>query len=136
VLFYLLRKEDTLKQVIVVGVLVLGGMFAWLLGSKLSSDALGMGVGVIFGVLAGVPTALLVMASQQRQQRRPYDDDDDYHPAPYGRLPDRQYQPPVIVLAAPREEQPRNEVHYHYHQAGPPAIAQREAELARYQGGA
>jgi hypothetical protein len=131
-----------MKQAIVVLALVIAGVLAWALGSRLSSDALGMWVGVVFGMLAGIPTALLVMAGQR--VRRPYDDDDDYSPAPYGRLPDRQpfpYQPPVIVLAAPREQQPAtyNNTYNDYRQvhvaqSGPPAIAQREAELARYQG--
>lgn len=49
-------------------VLVFVGVFAWFVGSKLSADAIGMGVGVVFGVLAGVPTALLLMASNRRSQ--------------------------------------------------------------------
>jgi hypothetical protein len=115
-----------MKQAIVVLGLVIFGALTWRLGTSLSSDALGMAVGVVFGVLAGIPTALLVMASERR--RRPYDDDDDdatgraldrtlaanYYPRP---VP---YQPPVIVLVAPP--------------SGPPPIAQREAEIQRYQG--
>jgi hypothetical protein len=117
------------KQAIVIAGLVIAGMLAWFLASNLSSDALGMGVGVIFGVLSGIPTALLVMASGRR---RSYDDD--------GALDaDRREQPLVIVLAAPRAQaQPQTprvqETHYHYHagQSGPPPVswtAQQRGEL-------
>ena len=33
----------------------------WQLGARLSTDAIGMGVGLVFGVLAGVPAALMIM---------------------------------------------------------------------------
>ena len=67
-----------MKQLAVVVGLCVFGLLAWLLGSRLSSDALGMAVGLLFGVLAGIPTALLVLASGRN--RRPYDDDDDDTP--------------------------------------------------------
>jgi hypothetical protein len=104
-----------MKQLAVVTVLILGGVLAWLFASRLSADALGMAVGLLFGVLAGIPTALLVLASGRR--RRPdVDDDEDETPAGYGLAGYGQagyghsralgqpfpYQPPVIVLAAPQ----------------------------------
>jgi hypothetical protein len=96
-----------MKQVAVVTILVIGGVLAWILGSRLSADALGMAVGLLFGVLAGVPTALLVMASGRRRQDDENDfDEDDDEPGPYGRqriaAQPYPYQPPVIVLAAPQ----------------------------------
>ncbi len=63
-----------MRQFAMVVVLVILGGLTWRLGTSLSSDALGMAVGVVFGVLAGVPSALLVLASSRRQER---DDDDD-----------------------------------------------------------
>lgn len=90
-------------------------LFVFML-SHLSSDALGLAVGVVFGVLAGIPSALLVLASSRRNQR-PYDVDDykeDYHTIE--RFDQRQgerelqpypYQPPVIVLAAPLADTPQ-----------------------------
>lgn len=63
-----------MKQLAVVVGLCVFGLLAWLLGSRLSSDALGMAVGLLFGILAGIPTALLVLASHR--DRRPYDVDD------------------------------------------------------------
>lgn len=109
-----------MKQVL-VGAMVAAvvALFVFML-SRLSSDALGMAVGVVFGVLAGIPGALLLLATSKRNQR-PYDVDDykaDYHTLDW--LDERQgergrtalgqpfpYQPPVIVLAAPAEQQPQ-----------------------------
>lgn len=85
-----------MKQIIVTGGLIFLGISAWLLGSKLSSDALGMAVGVTFGIIAGLPTALLVLLASRRDRRRWDDDDDDYRPRDRRpQLPPA--QPPVIV---------------------------------------
>ncbi len=43
------------------------GATVWQIGSRLSSDAIGMGVGVLFGIMAGLPTALLVLATGRRR---------------------------------------------------------------------
>lgn len=43
------------------------GSFAWKLADRLSPDAIGMSLGVLFGILAGVPVALLVVAANRRQ---------------------------------------------------------------------
>lgn len=67
----------------VVGLCILAFM-TWRLAMSLSSDALGMGVGVVFGILAGVPMGLLVLASQRAQARRErYGDDDDRRPGAF-----------------------------------------------------
>lgn len=44
-----------------------GGLFAWAIGSRLSTDAVGMGVGLVFGMLAGIPAALLVFAATKQR---------------------------------------------------------------------
>jgi hypothetical protein len=98
-----------MKQLAVVTVLVIGGVFAWVLGSRLSADALGMAVGLLFGVLAGVPTALLVMASGRRRQSDDFLDEDEEaggYGQPRGAAQPYPYQPPVIVLAAPQAAPP------------------------------
>ena len=69
-----------------------------------------MAVGLLFGVLAGVPTALLVLASSRRRRHEDDEDDDETAPQGYGQSGYGQrafgqpypYQPPVIVLAAPQ----------------------------------
>ena len=91
-----------MTRFIATGILVIVGVATWQIGAKLSADAIGMGVGVLFGVLAGIPTALLLLANQRRNDaaRANYD-----APPP----PRYQQQPPVIVLAAPNQTQPKYE---------------------------
>ena len=71
---------------------LIGGVFAIVLGvvigTRLSSDAIAVLVGVIAGVAAGIPTALLIVfVTRQRQE---------YEPEPYDDR--RQMAPPVIVV--------------------------------------
>ena len=127
-------------------------LFVFML-SRLSSDALGMAIGVVFGVLAGIPSALLVLASSRRNQR-PYDVDDykeDYHTLERfdqrqgeRALPAYPYQPPVIVLAAPVEQKPQVVNNYTdarsvtIHTGGAssvPTIYDRQREVAAQRGG-
>ena len=72
-----------MKQLAMLVGLCLFGWMTWRVGTSLSSDALGLAVGVVFGVLAGIPSALLVLAGQRRRERREYDDDDDDTPVVY-----------------------------------------------------
>lgn len=118
--------------------------------TRLSSDALGMAVGVVFGVLAGVPSALLVLASSRRQE----DDDDlkewgnvdgfrEWQRQQQGEraLPPYPYQPPVIVLAAPVEQPPvvnytdACSVTIHKPVNAVPTIADRQRQIAAQRGG-
>jgi hypothetical protein len=84
----------------------------WRIGETLSPDALSMAVGVLFGVMAGVPAALLVMAGSRRrseEERATHSPRDQRQHAPtlqgqingWGMLPYAQ-QPPVIVVAGPQ----------------------------------
>ena len=99
-----------MKQLAVVTALMIAGVLAWLFASRLSADALGMAVGLLFGVLAGVPTALLVLASSRRGRRDDDEEEDEAGSQGYGHNGYGQralgqhfpYQPPVIVLAAPQ----------------------------------
>lgn len=56
-----------MKRWIGLAVLVFVGVAGWRIGGRLSADALSMAVGVLFGVMAGVPAALLLMASGPRR---------------------------------------------------------------------
>ena len=80
-----------MKRFLALVVLVIVGVGAWQVGAKLSADAIGMGVGVVFGVLAGIPTALLLLAGNRRRD------------AGQAGPPQQQYprQPPVIVIGGP-----------------------------------
>ena len=65
--------------------------------SRLSSDAIGMALGLMLGTLAGLPAAALIIVAARRDS-----EDDDYCP-PYGTsvlLPEAYYLPPTIDVAA------------------------------------
>lgn len=63
--------------------------------NSLSPETLAVMVGLVFGVAASIPTALLVYVSIRRNDEyRPRRD--DYQPAP---------QPPVVMIAPPERRQ-------------------------------
>ena len=57
-----------LTKLILLAVLMVVGVCAWRLGEGWSNDALNLAVGILFGILAGLPTALLVLASGRRRE--------------------------------------------------------------------
>jgi hypothetical protein len=59
-------------KIVGIAALIFVGILIYQLGARLSSDAVGMAVGLVFGVLAGIPSALLVLATGERGKR---DDD-------------------------------------------------------------
>lgn len=93
-----------MKRLFFLILLVFVGVAAWRIGERLSADAIGMALGVLFGVLAGIPVALLVLASARRRDGW----QDEAHGAnrrssevaPHG-YPMPMQPPPVIVLAGP-----------------------------------
>ena len=97
--------------------LVLLAFLTWRMVTSLSSDALGMAVGVVFGVLAGIPSALLVLASSRRQGR---DDDDDDDDAPRT----------VTVTQNFYVTDNRRQLTIHAPAGGMPLLADREREVA------
>jgi hypothetical protein len=65
---------------------------AWRISELLSPDAIGMAIGLGFGVLAGVPTAALVLLARRR--------DDEDGPGDYIDVqPTHQAQPPTCEYA-------------------------------------
>jgi hypothetical protein len=84
-----------MKRYLGVAGLMLIGVVGWRIGDSLSSDAISMAVGVLFGVLAGVPTALLILAAERRR-------DEPRETRPVAALgaayPHYTQQPPVIVV--------------------------------------
>ena len=80
-----------MKYILGAGLLFTGVM-AWRISERLSADTIGMALGVLFGVLAGLPVALLVLAAQRRPsgEERP--------PASPQRAEPRLSAPPIIVL--------------------------------------
>lgn len=51
----------------------------WQITSVLSADAVGMAVGVLFGILAGIPTMLLFLASSRNRDTAKPKGDVHYH---------------------------------------------------------
>lgn len=103
-----------MKKLFILAGLVFIGTAGWSVGASLSSDALSMAVGILLGVLAGLPTALLVLASRRRDEGTR-----DSMPSarrqgqPYGHLPPgypsqgyAQPQPPMIVFAGQQPQLP------------------------------
>jgi hypothetical protein len=106
-----------MRQYVGLAALIFVGIAAWRIAGQLSADAIGMAVGVLFGVMAGVPMALMVMASGRRRaaeeeestsRRRQQPQHTAQHPPYYngGYGPGYAPQPPVIVLAGPGMGQP------------------------------
>lgn len=80
-----------MKRYVALVILVAVGVGTWQIGSKLSADAIGMAVGVIFGVMAGIPTALLLLVHERSRT--------SYQPAEPPPAPPP--APPVIILSGP-----------------------------------
>lgn len=85
-----------MKNFILLCLFLFVGVAGWQIGQKLSSDAVSMAVGVLFGCMAGIPAALLVLVSQRSTS-----------PAPPPASPPAPANPTLIVLAgAPRLPSP------------------------------
>ena len=99
-----------MKTTVVVAVVLVIGVFAWSIANRLSADAIGMAVGLGFGVLAGIPAALLVfVASRRRAPWEEENDDDEMTPRPY--LP-YSGQPPVVIVTSGAAQQPASAAAY------------------------
>jgi hypothetical protein len=96
-----------MRSVIGLTLIVMIGFAAWEVGGSMSSDAVAMAVGVLLGVLAGVPMALLLLAGNRRQpdrsERTAYDEN-ALSPA-YGRNQWAGAPPVIVVTGAPGANQ-------------------------------
>jgi hypothetical protein len=94
------RRGNGIKQLVVLLTVAFMAALGVVIGTRLSSDAIAVLVGVIAGVAASIPCALLLMAVTRRRENR---DDDLYDEEPE-RYPARSYgdrgpnAPPVIVV--------------------------------------
>ena len=55
-----------MHRIIMIGVCALVVAFLWRMVGLLSTDAIAMALGVLFGVLAGLPVSLLFLVGQRR----------------------------------------------------------------------
>ena len=86
-----------MKRALSLGLILFLIVLAAIIGKRMSTDAMAVVIGVIFGVAASIPTSLLIMATSRRgSEVRP----------PAGRPPYDGYAPPVIVIS-PNAQQPR-----------------------------
>ena len=65
-----------MKHTFLLIICVLVGGIGWSVGGRLSPDAMGMAIGMLFGIMAGIPTVLILLAAQKNagereQERRP-----------------------------------------------------------------
>ena len=78
--------------------LILLGVGAWFVGNALSSDAIGLALGVVFGIMASLPGAILVLVAARRRQP----EHDPFYPPRVvyepPTPPARQLPPPVVVV--------------------------------------
>ena len=90
-----------MKRLVMMAGLVFVGVAAWRIADRLSADALGMGIGLLFGIVAGIPTALLLLAANRRRDEPETPRREPAHgqlaQSGYGAYP---HQPPVIVLTS------------------------------------
>ena len=56
-----------MKRFLGLLVLVFVGVVGWRIGEAISRDAISMTIGVLLGVLAGIPPALLILAAERRR---------------------------------------------------------------------
>ena len=80
-----------MKKLFAVAALILAGVVAWRVIHNLSSDAISMALGMFLGVVAGIPTALLLLSSS-RHPRRHAQQPMTPHASAYLQ------QPPVIIV--------------------------------------
>lgn len=59
-----------MKRLLILSALIFVSALGWRVGSAMSSDAIGIAVGVVFGVLASIPAALLMLVAGRRNERR------------------------------------------------------------------
>ena len=104
-----------MKRFLALCILVFVGVATWIIGSKLSADAIGVGVGVMFGVMAGIPTALLLLAGNRRR-------DAAERPRQLDAPPGYPQQPPVIVLTGGSHQAPPEYSPYGGRQGYAPAL--------------
>lgn len=90
-----------LNSVIALCALLFVGVAGWQIGGKLSSDAVGMALGVLFGIMAGIPASLMVLAAKRRDDFD-YDEPTRRWREQYTQVPQN---PPIIVVTGQGRQQ-------------------------------
>ena len=86
-----------MKKVAIVGIIAFAVTLAVIIGKRMSTDAMAVVIGVACGVLASIPTSLLILAVSGRRGEREVQQRREYPPVvivnPGGNQP-RYLQPP------------------------------------------
>ena len=61
-----------MRRLIGVTILVAGVVLAVMVGQRMSTDAMAVAIGVVFGVAASIPTSLLVVAATRSRREEGY----------------------------------------------------------------
>mgnify|MGYP006901756260 FL=1 len=87
-----------MKRLIIVALLIFVGFAGWQAGGALSTDAMGMAVGIVFGVLASLPAALLILVASRRSAQQeppmPRSSAQPQSQAGHGQMP-------IVIMAPP-----------------------------------
>jgi len=89
------------------GLIIAGAAFAvalaYVVGSRLSNEAIAVVVGAVCGISASIPVSIaLVIASSTHWGRREEPSEPYYDPSPRRYIP----QPPVIIMTQPQQQMP------------------------------
>lgn len=93
-----------MKRFLGIALLIFVAAAGWRIGELLSTDALGMALGVIFGMMAGIPAALIALSASRMQHPQPAREGQER----YNMLPASQAMPPyppVIIMAGSPQAQ-------------------------------
>ena len=118
--------QSNIKQIVILLAVAFVVTLGVVIGTRMSSDALAVLVGVIAGVAASIPTALLLMAVTRRREM-PYRD--RYEEA------QRSSSPPVIVVtpgSMPQQLPPYANA-YPYQSQMPPSNQRRQFRVMGYE---
>ncbi len=112
------------------GLIVAGAAFAvalaYVVGSRLSNEAIAVVVGAVCGISASVPVSIaLVIASSNHWGRNEEPSEPCYDPSPRRYVP----QPPVIIMAQPQAQMPYNYPQNPYYFPAQPSVEPREFKI-------
>lgn len=85
-----------MRGTIIFSILFFFSFLVWRITERLSPDALGLATGVLLGILAGLPVALLILAASRRRARE--EEERTAHNQRRSQLA-MQQQPPVIIVS-------------------------------------
>jgi len=87
-----------MKKLLALCLIVFVGAFGYRIAASLSPDAVALAIGVLLGILAGIPVSLLVLAASRRHQEATGQEFSRSRMNSNAYPHHQPHQPPVIVL--------------------------------------